>query len=169
MPLDRMTERLGLKAAALQIVATAQASQTAPSTQVATVATSNILDTYTLGDRRYLARAAFALLSTAATGAATLGVYEGTATGSMSAASVGTGTTLQQVTANISSNGSILELELHGADLHSSKRYLQFRVTPGGGLISAVSLTVDTEARYQPNTGSNVSALVTPVVVADLT
>ena len=170
MPQSRMIDRIGLPAAALQLAASAQASQTAASAIVATKATSGYIDTWTSGIRRYLAVANFAVLGTAATGAATVAVYHGTATGAMSAASVGTGTTAMQATANIGSAGGIIELELQGADLVGKNRYLQFQVIPGGSLAAAIALDVFTEARYNSPTGNNLgtATLATPVVVADL-
>lgn len=168
MPQSRMIDRLGLPQAALQLVATAQASQTAPSTVVATKADSNIIDTYTVADRRYLALANIVPLATGATGNATVSVLHGTATNAMSAASVGTGTTPMQATGAIGSAGGILALELQGADLVGKNRYLQFRVTPGTNLVAAVALDVIAEARYNSPTTQNTAALATPVVVSDL-
>ena len=96
-----MTERLGLPASAIQIAATAQASQAVASGIVATSATSNFIDTYTAAARRYRVRVAGIPLGTAATGAATVAIFHGTATGAMVAASVGTGTTPMRATGNI--------------------------------------------------------------------
>jgi len=163
-----MEERLGLHAAALQNIATAQASQAVLSGVVATQATSNIIDSWTMGDRRWLVRANFVPLNSAATGNATVAIYHGTATGSMSAASVGTGTVAMQITGAIPSTGKILDIELQGSDLVGKNRYLQAVVIPGGSLVAAVALNVITEARYLPPTAANVAALATPVIVADL-
>jgi hypothetical protein len=165
-----MVDRLGIHGAALQLAASAQASQTAASAIVATKATSNILDTWTVGDRRYLALANFVPLGTAATGAATVAIYHGTATGSMSAASVGTGTTAMQMTGNIGSAGGIMALELQGSDLVGKNRYLQAIVTPGGSLVAAIALDLITEARFNSPTVNNLGTgtLLTPVVVSDL-
>lgn len=168
MPYGRMEERLGLHAAALQHIATAQASVAVLSGVVATAATSNIIDSWTMGDRRHLVRANFVPLNSAATGAATVAIYHGTATGAMSAASVGTGTTPMQATVSVPSTGKILDIELQGSDLIGKNRYLQAVVIPGGSLIAAVALNVITESRYLPPTAANVSALATPVIVADL-
>jgi hypothetical protein len=168
MPYGRMGERLGLHAAALQNVATAQASQAVLSGVVATVATSNIIDSWALGERRMLVRANFTPLNTAATGNATVAIFHGTGTGAMSAASVGTGTTPMQATVAVGSVGKILDLELQGGDLVGKNRYLQAIVTPGGSLVAAVALNVITEPRILPPTGANVAQLATPVVVADL-
>lgn len=168
MPYARMTERLGLHGSALQIAATAQASQAVLSGVVATVATSNIIDTQTLGDRRYLVRANLVPLNTAATGNATVAIYHGTATGAMSAASVGTGTTPMQATAAVGTAGKIIDIELNGPDLAAKNRYLQAVVTPGGSLVAAIALNIITEGRFLPATAANVAALATPVVVADL-
>lgn len=168
MPQSRIVDRLGIHMAAQQFLATAVASQTVASTQVATVATSNIIDTWTVGDRRYLANVAIQPLTTAATGAVTVGVYHGTATGSMSAASVGTGTVAMQQTANVASSGSIIQIELQGSDLVGKNRYLQFRVTPGGGLIAQADVQVFTEPRYLSPTNNNVAALATTLIVSDL-
>lgn len=171
MPDGRMTERLGLPAVALQLAATAQASQTAASAIVATKATSGFIDTYTAAARRYRVRVAGIPLGTAATGAATVAIFHGTATGAMSAASVGTGTVAMQATGNIGSAGGFLpDLEIRGADLVGKNRYLQAIVTPGGSLVAAFAVTIDTEGRYNANTGANVGTgtLPTPVVVADL-
>lgn len=165
-----MIERIGLHAKALQLVATAQASQTAASNGVATKATSDYIDTLTYGDRRYLAVANFVPLGTAQIGNATLAVYHGTATGSMSAASVGTGTVAMQITGAIGSVGTILELELSGSDLVGKNRYLQFQAIPATNLVAAVALDVLTESRYNSPSNNNVgtATLATPVVVADL-
>jgi len=170
MPDARMTERLGLPAAALALAATAVASQSAASTLVATKVTSNIVDTYTAAARRYLVRLAGIPLGTAATGAATVAILHGTATNAMSAASVGTGTTPMQATVNVGSGGVIQDLELRGADLVGKNRYLQAQIIPGGALVAAFALTVQTEGRYNSNTGANVGTgtYPAPVVVADL-
>ena len=170
MPAGRLTERLGLPAAALQLVATAQASQTAASGGVATRATSNFIDTYTAAARRYLARLHAIPLESGATGNVTVAVFHGTATGNMSAASVGTGTTPMQATVAVGSNGVIQDLELRGSDLVGKNRYLQAIATPGGSLRAALALTIITEGRYQSNTGANVGTgtYPAPVVVADL-
>ena len=170
MPAGRMTERLGLPATALQLVATAQASQTAASGGVATRATSNFIDTYTAAARRYLVRLNAVPLESGATGNVTVALFHGTATGNMSAASVGTGTVAMQATVAVGSNGVIQDLELRGADLVGKNRYLQAIVTPGGSLRAALALNIITEGRYQSNTGSNVGTgtYPTPVVVADL-
>lgn len=170
MPDARMTERLGLPATALQLVATAQASQTAASAIVATKATSNFIDTYTAAARRYLVRLNAVPLGTAATGNATIAMFHGTATGAMSAASVGTGTTPMQATVAVGSNGAVQDLELRGADLVGKNRYLQAIVTPGGSLVAAFAVNIITEGRYNSNTGANVGTgtYPAPVVVADL-
>jgi len=170
MPNGRMTERLGLPAAALQLVATAQASQTAASTLVATKATSGFVDTYTAAFQRLRARLAAVPLGTAATGNATIAIYHGTATGAMSAASVGTGTTPMQATVAVGSAGIIQDLELRGADLVGKNRYLQAIVTPGSNLVAAFAVTLDTEGRYLSNTAANVGTgtYPAPVIVADL-
>lgn len=170
MPQSRMIDRLGLHAAALQLVATAQASQTAASTLVATKATSGFIDTLTAGDRRYLVRLNAVPLGTAATGPATVAIYHGTATGAMSAASVGTGTVAMQATVNVGSGGVIQDLELKGADLVGKNRYLQAIVTPGGALVAAFAVNIITEGRYNPPTSPNVGTgtYPTPVVVAEL-
>lgn len=168
MPYGRMIERLGLHMAALQNIATAQASQAVSSLGVATKAASNIVDSWTLGDRRFLVRAAFVPIASTGTGPATVAIFHGSATNAMSAASVGTGTTPMQMTGSIGTAGGILELELQGSDLIGKNRYLQAQVIPGGALAGAVALTVDTEARVLPPTAANVSLLATPVVVADL-
>jgi hypothetical protein len=88
----------------------------------------------------------------------------------MSAASVGTGTTPMQVTANVGSGGLIQDLELRGADLVGKNRYLQLQIIPGGALATAIVATVQTEGRYNSNTGANISTgtYPAPVVVADL-
>lgn len=168
MPYGRMTERLGLHGATFQNVATAQASVNVASTGVATKAGSDIVDTYTTNDRRFLVRTNFVPLNSSATGAATVAILHGTATGAMSAASVGTGTTPMQATVSVPSGGKILDLELTGSDLIGKNRYIQAVVTPGGSLVAAVAVNIITEARYLPPTASNVAAYATPVVVADL-
>jgi hypothetical protein len=166
MPYARMTERLGLQAAALTKIATATGTQ---AVSYSTQAESNIIDSWVLGNQRYLIRAHFTPDSTAATGSATVAVQHGTATNAMSAASVGTSTTPMQATVAVSSDGAILDMELEGADLVGKNRYLQAVVTPGGSFRGAVALEVITEARVAvPNTAANVSQLASPVVVADL-
>lgn len=170
MPEARMTERLGLPAKALQLVATAQATQTAASALVATKATSDFIDTYTAAARRYRVRLNAIPLNTNNTGNATIAIWHGSATGAMSAASVGTGTVAMQATVSVPSSGIIQDLELRGADLVGKNRYLQAIVTPGGSLVAAFAVNIDTEGRYNANTGSNVGTgtYPTPVVVADL-
>src|SRR5262245_14488311 len=110
MPDGRMVERLGLPAAALQLVATAQATQTAASALVATKATSDFIDTYTAAARRYLVRLNAIPLNTNNTGAATIAIFHGTATGNMSAASVGTGTVAMQATVSVPSGGIVQDM-----------------------------------------------------------
>lgn len=168
MPNSRMIDRLGVHGWAMQAVATAQASVNVPSGNVATVANSNIIDSWTLGERRIAVRADLLPLTTAGTGNATVAVLHGTATGAMVAASVGTGTTPMQATVAVGTAGKSVWLELQGADLVGKNRYLQATITPGGGLVAAAHLELLAEARYLPSTAANVSALATPVVVADL-
>lgn len=168
MPNGRMIERLGVHAWAMQALATAQASVAVPSGNVATVANSNIIDSWNLGDRRIAVRANFLPLTTAGTGPATVAIYHGTATGAMSAASVGTGTTPMQATVSIGTGGKSVWLELQGADLVGKNRYLQAVITPGGALVAAAHAEMLIEARNNSPSGANVSALATPVVVADL-
>lgn len=168
MPMSRLIERLGLHGLAVQAVATAQASVNVPSGNVATKATSNIIDSWTLGERRLIALANIMPLTTAGTGAATVAIYHGSATGSMSAASVGTGTTPMQATVSVPTTGQVAWLELTGSDLIGKNRYLQAQVIPGGALVASVALDLLTEARVNSPSGGNVSALATPVVVADL-
>lgn len=170
MPYARITERLGLQAGALANVATAAASVAVASTRVATSVGSDIIDTWTTANQRYLVRAALYPLTTAATGAATVAIYHGTATGAMSAASVGTGTTPMQATASVDAGGKIVTVELEGADLVGKNRYLQAIVIPGGSLAAAAAVTIDGEPSYlepAPPT-SLVAEAVTPVIVADL-
>lgn len=168
MPYGRMVERLGVHAWAMQAVATAQASVNVPSGNVATVANSNIIDSYTLGDRRITVRADLLPLTTAGTGAATVAILHGTATGAMVAASVGTGTTPMQATVSVPTGGKSVWLELQGSDLVGKNRYLQAVVTPGGALVAAAHVEMLTESRYLPSTAANVAALATPVIVTDL-
>lgn len=166
MPQSRMTERLGLQAAALANIATATASA---AVTFVTRATSNIVDSWTLGNQRYLVRAAFNPITTAATGVATVAILHGSATGAMSAASVGTGTVAMQATVSISSVGKIQDLEIQGSDLVGKNRFLQAIVTPGGIFQGSVALEIITEGRVAvPNTAANVSQWATPVVVANL-
>lgn len=168
MPNARMIERLGVHGWAMQAVATAQASVNVPSGNVATVAQSNIIDTWTLGERRIAVRADLLPLTTAGTGNATVAVLHGTATGAMVAASVGTGTVAMQATAAVGTAGKSLWLELNGPDLIGKNRYLQAVVTPGGALVASAHVEMLTETRNLPPTAANVSALATPVIVADL-
>lgn len=166
MPYSRITERLGLPAAALTNIATATASA---AVTFATRASSNVIDTWSPGLQRILVRAAFTPIGTAATGVATVAVRHGSATNAMSAASVGTGTVAMQATVSIPSTGIIQDIEINGPDLIGKNRYLDAIVTPGGIFQGSVSLQVITEARQAvPNTAANVSQWATPVVVANL-
>lgn len=168
MPDARMIDRLGVHGWAMQAVATAAASVAVPSGNVATVANSNIIDSWTLGERRIAVRADVLPLTTAGTGNVTVAVYHGTATGAMVAASVGTGTTPMQATAAVGTAGKSVWLELNGPDLIGKNRYLQAVLTPGGVLVAAAHVELLTETRVLPSTAANVSALATPVIVADL-